>query len=87
MEGYCGDDLANRMFAQLGATFSPDLTEFESLIIRGANLEIKDKYGRSLMEVAKANERQDAVAMLKKWQNVGRKGAHVRPTAQWGEVY
>lgn len=87
VEGYCGDKLAKHMFAQLSATFSPDLTEFESLIIRGANLEAKDKYGRSLLEVAKENEREDAVALLNKWRKAGRTGAHVKPTARWGEVY
>lgn len=86
VDGYNGNDLAERMFLQLRSMASTDLTEFRSLIVRGANLDATDQYDRTLEAVAKEHRRTDALKILKTFRKAGWKGAHVRATASWGEV-
>lgn len=86
VEGYSKEELGKRLFLELKAIESTNIAEFESLIVRGASLDVRDEYQQTLEEVAIQKGRVEVLAIIKKWRKAGRKGATVQATANWGET-
>ena len=85
VEGNQKKDLTKRMFIMIRAINEPNVSQVESLIRRGADLEAQDEYGRTALDWAVQKGRTDIVEAITKWKRPGGKGRFVTPTATWGE--
>ena len=76
-------DLTKRVFVLIRAIYAPNLSEVESLIRRGADLDHRDEYDRTLLDLAKKNGRNDVVKLIEKWAQPGPKGRSATGNTIW----